>query len=378
MSLVDSDLPLTEVAIVHPESVTRAKLAKRIDRKRRRFNPYDTQTRFWGPVPNPMRYLTSDDTLAIIPDGARSSYSHRWICEDNGEMTSLKNPTSPALMTLIDLCPCRFIDTCTFELVEFRKCSIIPPYAILSHRWNPTEELTCEEFLHPQEETFYKSGYHKIRAACQKARLDDDIRYIWIDTCCIKRGEHTDVKTNITSMYGYYQNAEVCYAYLVDIPQPAKQFETSEWFERGWTLQELLAPKTVIFFDKYWQRIGDKHELQDSIHRRTSIPLQVLCGEQSIHDINVLIRVSWAIERETTRPQDQAYCLQGLLGASIVPNYNECKWTAFQRLGEALLDTPKLDVQEGLEILWLMLKSRFLAARERFFNVCFYRLDVER
>jgi len=40
---------------------------------------------------------------------------------------------------------------------------------------------------------------------------------------------------------------------------------------RGWTLQELLAPKWVDFFDAEWNIIGDKEELVDTIHDITGI-----------------------------------------------------------------------------------------------------------
>ncbi|THV00638.1 HET-domain-containing protein [Dendrothele bispora CBS 962.96] len=231
-------------------------------------------------------------------------------------------------MAPVDVCPHRFIDTQSLELVEFSSKDniIIPPYAILSHTWIPEEEIIYDEYRQPLEETYEKLGYHKIKAACLRAR-EQNLRYIWIDTCCIKQSDDNDVAANITSMYGYYQNAEVCYVYLVDVTALQSDWPTqlrdSQWLGRGWTLQELLAPKTVLFFDEYWQYIGDKHNLRGLIHHKTTIPQSVLSGEQSIQDINVLDRMSWATKRETTKLQDQAYCLQGLLGISIKPNYDE-------------------------------------------------------
>ncbi|KAK7439981.1 hypothetical protein VKT23_017234 [Stygiomarasmius scandens] len=263
--------------------------------------------------------------------------------------TACKNPLSPSLMAPINTCPRRLIDTDTLKLVGFRKDVTIPPYAILSHRWILGEEIVYDEFNKPREETSSKSGYQKIQAACQQARKDN-IRYIWIDTCCIEQGNHDDVAANITSMYAYYQNAEVCYVYLADVKEKGDMCGAwvmqssfmvvggSEWLWRGWTLQELLAPRTVIFFNKDWQCIGDKHELRDDIYQRTLIPRAVLSSEQSIRDVDVLTRMSWAAGRRTTKEQDRAYCLQGLLGISVEPNYDEAWWTSFNRLGKALFD----------------------------------------
>ena len=86
----------------------------------------------------------------------------------------------------------------------------------------------------------------------------------------------------INSMYRWYENAQVCYAYLHDVldlsfpvARNNERYATSwpEWFSRGCTLQEMIAPSNVQFFNKTWQHIGDKRTLArislpkpDSIH----------------------------------------------------------------------------------------------------------------
>jgi len=259
-------------------------------------------------------------------------------------------------MAPVDICPRRFISTHSLRLVEFGKNDFIPRYAILSHRWNPGGEVVYKEFLQYRDATKSKSGYRKIEGACRLARKDG-IDYLWVDTCCIRQGNHEDVVANITSMYAYYQNAEVCYAYLEDVEYKYDMFHKldasrclgSEWLRRGWTLQELLAPRTVIFYNKRWQRIGTKDELRDDLHLSSGIPVAVLSNRTSIHDVDELTRMSWAIGRETTRPQDGAYCLQGLLGIWIEPDYGE-KWeTSWNRLGKALFETrPDLKNKLGI------------------------------
>ncbi|KAK7443560.1 hypothetical protein VKT23_015733 [Stygiomarasmius scandens] len=286
---------------------------------------------------------------SIQPFFSGGSYphrSHRLIQGEDEKKTSIKNPTSATLMAPTDVCPRRLIDTCTIKLVEFGKNETIPPYAILSHWWIEGKEVVYEEFRNLHWWTKFKSGYRKIKAACRQARRDG-IRYIWVDTCCIEQGNHDDVAANITSMYAFYQNAEVCYAYLADM---GAEFETSEWFERGWTLQELLAPRTVMFFNSKWQCVGDKHELRDDIQSETTIPPEVLSGKQSITDVDVLTRMSWAIGRNTTKEQDEAYCLQGLLGVSVEPDYEESLFSSFNRLGKALFEAqPELKGRLGIE-----------------------------
>jgi hypothetical protein len=70
----------------------------------------------------------------------------------------------------------------------------------------------------------------------------------------------------------------LCYVYLVDVTQERfnEQFKSSRWFTRGWTLQELIAPETVIFFDRSWQMLGRRHELAQQISSITGINISVL------------------------------------------------------------------------------------------------------
>ncbi|KAK7439994.1 hypothetical protein VKT23_017247 [Stygiomarasmius scandens] len=329
--------------------------------------------------------------------------SHRMVFQEDGGLQAIKNLTSPALMVPdVNICPRRLIDARSLELVEFNDRDTIPPYAILSHTWSKKGEniafgggeVVYAEFIQPTKETSLKRGYRKIKAACRQA-CRDGINYVWVDTCCIKQGNHEDVATNITSMYAYYQNAEVCYTYLVDVRKSATfqrseeyDFEpVSNWFQRGWTLQELLAPRTVVFFDHDWRYIGDKYLLREYINQQTIIPIPVLTSEWSIQDVDILTRMSWSIDRRTTKPQDDAYCLQGLLGVLIEPDYDESWVTSFNRLGKAILDAQP-ELREGLGIdvksfsnpnsktLWFSLSRRFREARDELVGPPLRILDI--
>jgi hypothetical protein len=50
-----------------------------------------------------------------------------------------------------------------------------------------------------------------------------------------------------------------CYVYLADLTS-ISELLASRWFTRGWTLQELIAPESALFFNKHWQEIGTKGE----------------------------------------------------------------------------------------------------------------------
>ncbi|THU93628.1 HET-domain-containing protein [Dendrothele bispora CBS 962.96] len=258
--------------------------------------------------------------------------------------------------------PLWLIDTKSLELVDIkhRDKQNAPPYAILSHRWFRGEEVTLQEFQllnrtieSETDPKTSKSGYKKIHSACSQAQ-QNGLDYIWVDTCCIDKTSHGDVARNIKSMYAYYQNSKVCYVYLADVDMGVwADFLESQWFKRGWTLQELLAPQQVIFFNKYWECIGTKVQLQEWIFTLTGIPRHIISGEHSVDSVDplVVVRMSWAVSRDTTKPQDRAYCLMGLLGVSIEPDYEESVGNSFQRLGSAFVDN-HTEYREVMRSAW--------------------------
>lgn len=144
-------------------------------------------------------------------------------------------------------------------------------------------------------------------------------------------------------MYQWYKGASVCYAYLADVQnlqthsQFEKEFRESRWFKRGWTLQELVAPKVVKFYNAEWNSIGTKSDHKKIISEITGIDIRVLQGADPA-TCNVAQRMSWASARETTRVEDKAYSLLGLFGVNMPMIYGE-KEDAYIRLQEEILKT---------------------------------------
>lgn len=153
-------------------------------------------------------------------------------------------------------------------------------------------------------------------------------------------------------MFAWYQNAEVCYVYLSDVhsdevraaegTDPAKGtrlrslFRSCKWFSRGWTLQELLAPKHVKFFSQDWVLFGDKFSLAPSLTACSGIPWEALWGKP-LHCFNVAERMRWAAYRKTTRTEDLAYCLMGIFDVHMPLLYGEGNH-AFFRLQEQIIN----------------------------------------
>lgn len=241
----------------------------------------------------------------------------------------------------------RLLRTCTgphqnLELLTFNRG--IPNYAILSHVWNEDEVV----FEHIQDGTAreHAESYHKITNAIQQAAADGH-EYIWIDSCCIDKSSSAELQEAINSMYAWYQQAEICYAILEDVPglnSPnfASRFQQSKWFTRGWTLQELLAPRYLRLFGhscgqtKAWTLLGSRDELCLLLSLSTSIDEQYLSGDRGVHEASVVERMSWAAKRITTREEDVAYSLLGLFSVNMPMLYGEGP-KAFMRLQEEIM-----------------------------------------
>lgn len=210
-----------------------------------------------------------------------------------------------------------------------------PPYAILSHTWGEGEVTLQDLDSDGLEE---KPGWRKIVGFCQtvKKHLSDPPRYAWVDTCCIDKTSSAELSESINAMFRWYKESQCCFAYLQDVTfENLGELEQSRWFTRGWTLQELLAPATVDFFDRGWDFIGNKVDLGERISRRTNIDVETL-RTGDISEASVSRRMSWASSRQTTRLEDIAYCLLGIFDISMTMLYGEGE-KAFIRLQEEIL-----------------------------------------
>ncbi|KAI6120313.1 hypothetical protein EDD16DRAFT_892092 [Pisolithus croceorrhizus] len=225
-------------------------------------------------------------------------------------------------------------------------------YVIVSHRWE--DEVNYEEMAafmgmddRCRSNVRQRTGYRKIIKSCKQAKLDK-YEWIWIDTCCIDKRSSSELQEAIGSMYQWYERSQKCYAYLDDVEDssfPIKQDFSKfhkvngwpKWFSRGWTLQELIAPKQVEFFNKNWVTVGRKEELAEALEKITRIPIDVLRDGQKRTCFCVAQIISWAADRETTRPEDRAYSLTGLFGVKLQMTYGDGK-KVFQELQLAIIE----------------------------------------
>ncbi|GKT40742.1 vegetative incompatibility protein HET-E-1 [Colletotrichum spaethianum] len=264
----------------------------------------------------------------------------------------------------------RLINVDTLQLEEFFDDDI-PEYATLSHTWGK-EEVSFQDlcWLHEYEgdrESFasietllsslgrssvekaaklrQRAGFDKIMQTARLAKMNQ-LRYAWVDTCCIDKTSSAELSEAINSMFRWYQGSRICYAHISDVVLHTEhftnngaweyEFARSRWFTRGWTLQELLAPRIVSFFDRNWNFIGEKSTLAEMVSTITKIPCDFLNRHRRLQDVALASRMSWASGRRTSRKEDMAYCLLGLCDINMPLLYGEGE-RAFVRLQQEII-----------------------------------------
>ncbi|KAM5354569.1 hypothetical protein ACJ41O_001216 [Fusarium nematophilum] len=240
----------------------------------------------------------------------------------------------------------RLLHTTRLEVVSFD--ADLPTYSILSHTWED-EEITLRDLERGRAEGM--KGYPKLQNACALA-ASQGYDYIWIDTCCIDKTSSAELSEAINSMFRWYRDADVCYAFLSDVSSAGpiadytlsdhdnivtlREVTLSRWFTRGWTLQELIAPKAVHFYNQNWLHLGSKDKATKIIQAATGIPPSALLSS-NLTGICSHQRMQWAAARRTTRPEDMAYCMLGIFDVNMSLLYGEGKKKAFRRLQEEIV-----------------------------------------
>ncbi|KAK5679849.1 hypothetical protein LTS10_007797 [Elasticomyces elasticus] len=257
----------------------------------------------------------------------------------------------------------RLLNTTTLEFEEFFDTEQVKhKYSILSHCWSQDRsqpEVSHQAFLSKSYDE-NGAGYQKIRRCCELSKERGHV-YTWIDTCCVDKTSSAELSETINSMFAWYRDSAECYVFMddlsVDVLAEVEEidaeghwrqglgreaitdvyaFTDSGWFARGWTLQELLAPRNVLFYNVNARFLGTKSDLAAPIAHATGIDSAIIRGQQNIFDTSIAQRMSWASARKTTRLEDTAYCMLGIFDVNMPLLYGERK-KAFARLQEAII-----------------------------------------
>ena len=296
--------------------------------------------------PQILQDLTVETKKWVAAKTAYAIFSHRWL--DTGELTfqdisKFKSLRVPGFRMLINHKSDRKILNGTDILNQVNAYSLQTPKNREDHLkllevmkelcgdMSAAERRGCQDFVKLVEFFNISSKY-----GCD---------YVWFDSGCIDKSSSTELEESIRSMFNWYRNSKICIVHLADTTR-LSDLQLDPWFTRGWTLQELLAPKSIKFFRKSWKHLtldsvnNDKDpdfkvSLWELISFITRIPLSTLLdftpGIDHARDALV-----WVSKRKTTRIEDIAYCLIGLLGIPFSIAYGEGNM-AFRRLQVEIL-----------------------------------------
>lgn len=257
------------------------------------------------------------------------------LCDKEAQITAFKTSTDykqllSSTMKRADLRTERITDV---VLMYFR-------YVMLSHRWQGKEPLLQDI----QDKMVYEldvvDGIVKLQSFCRVAR-DAGYRWAWSDTCCIDKNNNVELQGSVTSMFVWYRHSALTIIYLSDVLPSSKSgaLANSEWIRRGWTVQEFLAPKVVLFYQEDWTLYLDD---RSSNHKESVVIMQELENATGI-DRQALVsfypgttgarkKLQWASTRVTTLQEDIAYSLFGIFGIHLPVIYGEKKQSALGRL----------------------------------------------
>lgn len=301
--------------------------------------------------------------------------SHRWT----GEETTLQEfkahtgllldkEHEPAVQEIIQQC-----QNLHGQCLEKRRGFACGCSACLKEKWVTWESKSCDVFtdyhkkvseLTTELRRHCSPGIAKIWCFCKLAGFND-YDWVWVDTCCIDKSSSAELTEAINSMFSWYAGSGQCYAYLDDVADPSnvsfrwtilgqerqvklngeeavsrwgEQFRKSKWFTRGWTLQELLAPRSLIFYDVQWKLLGarDEDHVGPVVSEITHIEKNCFGHVRFLRSFTVAERMSWMSSRQTSRVEDMAYCMLGIFDIHMPLIYGE-GWNAFRRLQEEIV-----------------------------------------
>ena len=171
----------------------------------------------------------------------------------------------------------------------------------------------------------------KLKGFCETVRKGG-YRWGWSDTCCIDKTISTVLNQSLTMMYKWYEASAATLVRLAELGSPSafRDLTMSIWMTRAWTLQELLAPKVIRFYDRNWEPYlnDSRSNHKDSPEIMQELADAIGVARETVitfdpDNLGIRERLRLASTRTATVEEDVAYSLIGIFKSDIRPQYGE-------------------------------------------------------
>ncbi|KAE8377150.1 hypothetical protein BDV26DRAFT_293451 [Aspergillus bertholletiae] len=183
----------------------------------------------------------------------------------------------------------------------------------------------------------------QFQELCKASAQYTEANFVHIDPCfTLNNDRHLESRLTMELDYSWYRSAAACLVYLSDVTYKNNEnrivglIGRSKWFKSPWALQELLASKEIVFFDKNGQLIRKwtKSAMIDYISGWTNIERDILEDPDNIEKACIAKRLSWAANwaHQKGSVWDTVHSLKGILSITLPPIPREELTQAFIRL----------------------------------------------
>ncbi|KAF8839077.1 WD40 repeat-like protein [Paxillus ammoniavirescens] len=295
--------------------------------------------------PSEIRQRIEQEAYTVLKDAPRRLFNvdNGMLCDKNAQILTIKS--SDEYKELISS-----ISTRTqLEQESERISSVVRKFfqfVMLSHRWQKYEITLRDIQGYTVTKLPHSGSASKLQNLCRTA-AELGYRWAWSDTCCIDKDSTAELQESIISMFSWYRHGALTVVHLPDVTTPTGSRATltgSEWHQRGWTLQEFLASKTILFYTRDWALYNNiqcaNHKevpsILDELESATGISREFISTfSPGTKDAREKLR--WASGRITTEDEDIAYSLCGIFDLQLPIFYGEKKEKALGRLLEAII-----------------------------------------
>ena len=205
-------------------------------------------------------------------------------------------------------------------------------YVMLSHRWQPNEPT----FQMVENTSMYglpaSSANSKVQRFCELVR-SLDFRWAWSDTCCVNQLDKGVLQESLVAMFRWYRGSSLTVVHLLGVRSESQEIGSlwkSIWNTRGWSYQEYIASVVVQFYTEDWKPyLGldifnhkESPTILSEMEQAMNLSTDELATLQPGLD-KAREKLYLASMRQTTREEDIAYCLFGIINVAIPVIYGE-------------------------------------------------------